>query len=286
MDLITLLSSRGVLDSNQARLIRQRQGALGGAVADHLLEMGLVSYSVLQNALAESMGYPPLDGVELDLADRYVRRFLSSKIAHRYRVAPLCLVGRRLLLVTSDPSKAEALFVSLHRAHQVQPELRVAAPFLVDSILAWLYGSQLNEMTQNLCFRLTPRFYRSPLPSQSVPVNESENQITQVNNRPVVSGLGQLMEQLRACEDVGTWLDELRMNLASWSPRAEVSRHRPRGLRNQDFLAAIPNAERPLLWIYSQGSGRRLDRVRRKRLESLVRLLQPDFHRFMVLGKA
>ena len=43
------------------------------------------------------------------------------------------------------------------------------------------------------------------------------------------------MEQLRACEDVGTWLDELRMNLASWSPRAEVSRHRPRGFVTKTF---------------------------------------------------
>ena len=77
---------------------------------------------------------------------------------------------------------------------------------------------------------------------------------------------------------------ELRRSLGSWSPQVEVSRHRPRGLREAAFLVPLPNPERPLFWLSCQGEGRRLDRVRRQRLESLAALLKPEIGRVMGLG--
>jgi len=279
VDLIETLLAEGMVEGNQARLIRQRQGALGGAVADHFLEMGLLSYPDLQRMMTKCTGCSALDGVELDLADRATHRFLSSKLAQRYAVAPLCLIGRRLLLASSEPSRSEALFPSLRSAHQVEPELRVAAPFLVESLLTWLYGLPSSEMAQALCLRLTPRFYRSPNISRPQPDRDQELRRPESKSYAVVLGLGDLMEQLREMDDAGLWLEALRAELALWSPKVELSRNRPRGLRDHAFLAPIPSIERPLLWLSSQGEGRRLDRVRRQRLESLVDLLQPDFER-------
>ena len=285
MDLISALLERGMIEANQARLIRQRQGALGGAIGDHLLEMGLIGYHELQRIMAEVSGCTALGGVELDLTDRATHRFLSAKIAYRNKVAPLCLIGRRLLLASSDPSGVESLFSSLRSAHQVEPELRVAAPFLVESLLAWLYGLPASEMSQGLCLRLTPRFYRNPNPPR--PVKESVQEPSGKTQEPTASvpGLGDLMEQLRETEDPRQWLETLRTGLARWSPKVTRSRQRPRGLRDQNFLAPIPGGEQPLLWLSSQGAGRRLDRVRRQRLESLVRLLQPEFMRMTGLGQ-
>lgn len=281
MDLVSGLLTDGVLEPVQARLIRQRQGALGGALADHLLEMGLLSYDDLATAMSRWTGHASIGGIELDLADRATRRFLSPKLAQRYQTVPICLIGRRLVLATSAPEKAQDLFPSLRSAHQIHPELRIAAPFLVESLLGWLYGLPASEMAQTLCARLTPRFYRVPGPQAPLqgkaPVQTLEPQAKAVQ----ATGLGDLMERLRKTQNARDWLIELRESLGSWSPPVEVSRNRQRGLRESAFLVPLPTSERPLFWLSCQGEGRRLDRVRRQRLESLAVLLKPEISRVM-----
>lgn len=273
-----------ILQSGQARLVRQRQGAMGGALADHLLELGLLGLDELGEQLSRVAGIPLLTSLELDLADRAMRRFLSPSLAKRARLVPVCLIGRRLVLACQCPDDIEPLMEQIAWAHHLQPELRVTAPYLIECLIAWLYGGEPGSRSQALCERLHPRFFRGPTMDHALEAGGATREpLVMPSSPPSTWGLGELLDQLRNRDRASDWFSCLRQELARWSPPVELHKKRPvsngpiRGLQEPVLVGGTAR-----LWLVCEPEGRRLDRVRTTRIKGLAELLAPELGR--VLG--
>jgi hypothetical protein len=125
-----MLLKVGALTEDQLEQVLGAQSVYGGRLGTNLVEMGLLEEDELARLLYEKLGVPCIDAAALDSVPLELLEVVPLDMAQRYRVLPVALNGKRLLLAMADPSDFQAIdeigFVTgLVIVPRVCPELRL-----------------------------------------------------------------------------------------------------------------------------------------------------------------
>ncbi|MBJ6798878.1 GspE/PulE/PilB domain-containing protein [Geomonas propionica] len=104
-----MLLKIGALDASQLEQVLNAQAIYGGRLGTNLVEMGLVEEDQLARVLSEQLGVPCIDHELLAAIPESVLGLLPLELVERYRVLPVSLDGKRLVVTISDPSDFKAI---------------------------------------------------------------------------------------------------------------------------------------------------------------------------------
>lgn len=104
-----MLMKIGALSASQLEQVLNAQAIYGGRLGTNLVEMGLVEEDQLARVLSEQLGVPCLDHALLDDIPGEVLSLLPVELVERYRLMPVTLDGKRLMVAMADPSDFRAL---------------------------------------------------------------------------------------------------------------------------------------------------------------------------------
>ncbi|MBU5611701.1 GspE/PulE/PilB domain-containing protein [Geomonas azotofigens] len=99
----------GALDASQLEQVLNAQAIYGGRLGTNLVEMGLVEEDQLARVLSEQLGVPCMDNDLLVAIPHSLLELLPLELVARYRVLPVSLDGKRLVVAMADPSDFKAL---------------------------------------------------------------------------------------------------------------------------------------------------------------------------------
>ncbi|GFO62103.1 general secretion pathway protein GspE [Geomonas paludis] len=104
-----MLMKIGALSASQLEQVLNAQTIYGGRLGTNLVEMGLVEEDQLARVLSEQLAVPCVDHDLLAAIPQSVLELLPLELVERYRVLPVALDGKRLVLAMSDPSDFKAI---------------------------------------------------------------------------------------------------------------------------------------------------------------------------------
>ncbi|WP_224983861.1 GspE/PulE/PilB domain-containing protein [Geomonas agri] len=104
-----MLMKIGALNASQLEQVLNAQAIYGGRLGTNLVEMGLVEEDQLARVLSEQLGVPCVDHDLLAAVPKSVLELLPLDLVERYRVLPVALDGKRLVIAMSDPSDFKAI---------------------------------------------------------------------------------------------------------------------------------------------------------------------------------
>jgi len=104
-----MLMQAGALTRAQLEQVLNAQSIYGGRLGTNLVEMGLIGEDQLSQVLNEKMGVPCLDASALNNIPAQIVSLVPLEMAQRYRVLPVALEGKRLILAMLDPSDFKAI---------------------------------------------------------------------------------------------------------------------------------------------------------------------------------
>ncbi|GFO67408.1 general secretion pathway protein GspE [Geomonas limicola] len=126
-----MLLQEGALTTTQLEEALSAQSIYGGRIGTNLVEMGLVSEEDLGRLLNQKLGVPCVTASSLESVPPAVIEALSPELAQRFRVVPVALEGRRLMVAMADPADFHAVeelgfATGLVIVPRVCPELRLS----------------------------------------------------------------------------------------------------------------------------------------------------------------
>jgi hypothetical protein len=104
-----MLIKVGALKQEQLEQVLNAQAIYGGRLGTNLVEMGLVAEEELARLLNEQLGVPCLEPTALNDIAAETLRLVPRELVQRYRVMPVALEGKRLMLAMADPSDFKAI---------------------------------------------------------------------------------------------------------------------------------------------------------------------------------
>ncbi|MBU5638506.1 general secretion pathway protein GspE [Geomonas sp. Red69] len=104
-----MLLKLGALNASQLEQVLRAQAIYGGRLGTNLVEMGLVEEDQLARVLSEQLGVPCVDHDLLREIPQSLLGLLPLELVTRYRVLPVSLDGKRLVIAMADPSDFKAI---------------------------------------------------------------------------------------------------------------------------------------------------------------------------------
>jgi len=119
-----LLIHNKLLSKEQLEEALQAQVIFGGKLGTILIEMGLISETILAQALSKLLKIPCAKPGELQNIPDNVIRILSPELAEKYQAVPMTLKGRNLTLVMANPHDLQAVDdIAFRTGYIVRPVL-------------------------------------------------------------------------------------------------------------------------------------------------------------------
>ncbi|QWV93218.1 general secretion pathway protein GspE [Geomonas oryzisoli] len=104
-----MLLKVGALNAAQLEQVLNAQAIYGGRLGTNLVEMGLVEEDQLARVLSEQLGVPCVDHDLLAEIPQSLLGLLPLELVERFRVLPVSLDGKRLVIAMADPSDFKAI---------------------------------------------------------------------------------------------------------------------------------------------------------------------------------
>ncbi len=126
-----MLLKVGALTPQELEQVLNAQAIYGGRLGTNLVEMGLVEEDQLARVLSEQLGVPCIVHGAVDAIPESVLTLIPQELVAKYRVLPLALEGKRLIMAIADPSDFKALdeigfITGLVVVPRLCPELRLS----------------------------------------------------------------------------------------------------------------------------------------------------------------
>jgi hypothetical protein len=156
-----LLLQQGVITPSELEEALKYQVIFGGKLGTNLIEMGVLEEEDVTHALSRKFKVPAVDRNEIMQIAPEAIAAIPAELAERYRVLPLLLEGRRLILAMADPANLKAVDeISFRTGLIIRP--RVVAEVRLLSALEKYYSIERDRRYIHAALKIEAKKKKQP----------------------------------------------------------------------------------------------------------------------------
>jgi type II secretory ATPase GspE/PulE/Tfp pilus assembly ATPase PilB-like protein len=176
------LLKAGIVDEAQIQqALEQQKLNRKRALGEILIDMGIVERSMVNMLLARKMGIPYIKLAQFNI-DPNVVKLVPEKVASKYTLMPLCVVGHRIFIAMENPLLNEALNeVRFHSKKTAEPVM-ASAEEIKEAIRTFYGTAHFDDLASELAVALDS----SDDQPESSELSENDTILTRMLNKTIL----------------------------------------------------------------------------------------------------